>query len=68
MPFIAGILSGILLTVLTVFLVDHISVAGRPAGAATQKIVNWDVAAERVRSSVASITQEVREDVHQATR
>jgi len=67
MPFLVGLLSGILLTVLTVFLVDNVSVGNSPPPQ-TQKMVNWDVAAEKFRSSIASLQKEVREDVNQTTR
>lgn len=67
MPFIAGLLSGVLLTVLTVFIVD-LSVQDRTPGSEPQKIVNWDVAAEKLSSSLASLQQQVQEDVHEATR
>src|SRR5215467_7838803 len=44
MPYLAGIVTGALLTVLVVFLVDNLSVVNAPAGTEPQKIVNWDVA------------------------
>jgi hypothetical protein len=68
MPYLAGVVSGVLLTVLVVFLVDNIAVANAPSGTEPQKIVNWDVAAQKLRLSFATIKEEVREDVHEATR
>ena len=71
MPYLAGVLSGVLLTVLVVFLVDNFAVAGAPSGTEPQKIVNWDVAAQKLRSSMVAVEQgarEVRDDVHEATR
>lgn len=70
MPYLAGVLTGVLLTVLIVFVVDNLVVASAPL-AEPQKIVNWDVAAQRLRSSVAAVQEgarEVRDDVHEATR
>jgi hypothetical protein len=70
MPYLAGVLTGVLLTVLVVFLVDF-SVANAPTGTQPQKIVNWDVASEKLRSSVTTLEEgvrEVRENVHEATR
>lgn len=71
MPYLAGVLTGVLLTVLVVFLVDNVSVANAPTGTQPQKIVNWDVAGEKLHSSVTSLEEgvrEVRENVHEATR
>jgi hypothetical protein len=71
MPYLAGVLTGVLLTVLVVFLVDNVSVANAPTGTQPQKIVNWDVASEKLRSSVTTLEEgvrEVRENVHEATR
>jgi hypothetical protein len=71
MPYLAGVLTGVLLTVLVVFLVDNLAVANAPSGTEPQKIVNWDVAAQKLRSSVAAVhegAREVRDEVHEATR
>jgi hypothetical protein len=71
MPYLAAVLTGVLLTVLVVFLVDNVSVANAPTGTQPQKIVNWDVASEKLRSSVTTLEEgvrEVRENVHEATR
>ena len=41
------------------------------SGYEPQKIVNWDVAAQKLRSSITTMKEEVREvrqDVHEATR
>ena len=46
MPYLAGILTGVLLTVLIVFLVDNLAVVNAPAGTEPEKIVNWGVAAQ----------------------
>jgi hypothetical protein len=43
MPYLAGFLTGVLLTVLVVFLTDNLAVATTQAGTEPQKIVNWDV-------------------------
>lgn len=71
MPYLAGVLTGVLLTILVVFVVDNLAVASAPSGTEPQKIVNWDIAAQKLRSSVVAVEQgarEVREDVHEATR
>jgi hypothetical protein len=62
MPYLAGVLTGVLLTVLAVFVIDHVK-AKDDTSASAQKIVNWDVAAQRLRS-LGTIKQEV----HEATR
>jgi hypothetical protein len=65
MPYLAGVLTGALL------LVDNLTVANAPAGTEPQKIVNWDVAAQKLHSSITTMKEEVREvrqDVHEATR
>jgi len=66
-----GVLTGVLLTVLGVFVLDNLAVANAPSGTEPQKIVNWDVAAQKLRSSITTMKEEVREvrqDVHEATR
>ena len=71
MPYLAGLLTGVVLTVLVVFLVDNFAVVNAPAGTEPQQIVNWDLAAQKLRSSVTTMKEEVREvrqDVREATR
>ena len=71
MPYLAGVVTGVLLTVLVVFLVDNLAVMNSPAGTEPQKIVNWDVATQKLRSSITTMKEEareVRQDVHEATR
>lgn len=71
MPYVMGVLTGMLLTVLVVFLVDNLAVVNAPPGTEPQKIVNWNVAAQKLRSSITTMKEEVREvrqDVHEATR
>jgi hypothetical protein len=71
MPYLMGVLTGVLLTVLGVFVLDNLAVANAPSGTEPQKIVNWDVAAQKLRSTIATMKEEVREvrqDVHEATR
>ena len=71
MPYLAGVVRGVLLTVLVVFLADNLTVVNAPAGTEPQKIVNWDVAAQKLRSSITTMKEEareVRQDVHEATR
>jgi hypothetical protein len=64
MPYLAGLLTGVLLTILAVFVIDHVKPGGETLAGEPQKIVNWDVAAQRLRSSLGTI----KEEVHEATR
>jgi hypothetical protein len=50
MPYLSGVLTGVLLTILTVFVIDHVKAAGETSE--PQKIVSWDVAAQRLSSSM----------------
>jgi hypothetical protein len=71
MPYLAGVVTGVLLTVLVVFLVDNLAVVNAPVGTEPQKIVNWDVEAQKLHSSITTMKEEareVRQDVHEATR
>jgi hypothetical protein len=52
------------LTVLAVFLIDHVGAASETSASEPQKIVNWDVAEQRLRTSLGTI----KEEVHEATR
>jgi hypothetical protein len=58
MPYLSGVLTGIVLTVLVVFLIDHFG--SEPD---TRMIVNWTVLAEKVGAA----KEEDRKDVHEAT-
>jgi hypothetical protein len=58
MPYLSGVLTGVVLTVLVVFLIDHFG--SEPE---TRMIVNWAVLAEKVGAA----KEEVRKDVHEAT-
>ncbi len=58
MPYLSGVLTGILVTILAVYLIDHV---GSQPG--TQDIVNWNVVAEKLGSA----SDEVRQEVHEAT-
>jgi hypothetical protein len=64
MPYLAGLLTGVLLTVLAVFVTDHVKTGGGTSAGEPQKIVNWDVAEQKLRSSFGTI----KEEVHEATR
>ena len=71
MPYLAGLLSGMILTVLVVFVVDNLAVTSAPSGTQPQTIVNWDVASQKLSSSVVALqegTRELREEVHESTR
>ena len=58
MHYFSGVLTGIVLTVLVVFLIDHFG--PEPD---TRMIVNWTVLAEKVGAA----KEEVRKNVHEAT-
>ena len=62
MPYLSGVITGIVLTILVVFLVDHM-------GAETDKrnIVNWDYLGMTLGASVEKVGEEVRQEVHEAT-
>ena len=61
MPYIWGLLTGILLTVLVVFLVDNVGERG------SRDFVNWDYVGETLGTSVKQAGEKVREEVHDAT-
>jgi hypothetical protein len=52
MPYLAGVLTGVLLTILAVFVIDHVRTWGETS------------AGEPLRSSLGTI----KEEVHEATR
>ena len=58
MPYLSGVLTGILVTILAVYLIDHFG--PQPD---SQDIVNWNVVAEKLGSA----SEEVRQEVHEAT-
>jgi hypothetical protein len=62
MPYVSGVLTGIVLTILVVFLIDHL----RPEPN-TRDIVNWDYVGATLGSSVEKVGEEVRQEVHEAT-
>jgi hypothetical protein len=64
MPYLAGLLTGVLLTILAVFVMDHVKTAGETSAREPQKIVNWDLAEQKLRSSLGTL----KEEVHEATR
>jgi hypothetical protein len=55
MPYLMGVLTGMLLTVLVVFLVDNLAVVNAPPGTEPQKIVNWEVAAHSAKTASATL-------------
>ena len=62
MPYFSGVLTGIVLTVLVVFLIDHL----RPEPD-TRDIVNWNYLGASLGASVEKVGEEVRQEVHEAT-
>jgi hypothetical protein len=55
MPYLSGVLTGVLLTLLVLFLVDNVGTGPR--------VVNWDVLGTKLGQSA----DEVRQEVHEAT-
>jgi hypothetical protein len=62
MPYLSGVLTGIVATILVVFFIDHV---GPEAG--TPDIVNWDYVASTFGDSVEKVGEELRQGVHEAT-
>lgn len=62
MPYLSGVVTGIVLTILVVFLIDH---AGPESG--RRNIVNWDYVGRTLGASVEKVGEEVRHEVHEAT-
>jgi hypothetical protein len=58
MPYLSGLLTGIVLTVLVLFLIDQYG-----SGPDRQMVVNWGVLTQKL----AMVTDQVREEVHHAT-
>ena len=61
MPYFWGLLTGILLTILVVFLIDNVDDRGG------RDFVNWDYVGEQFGASVKQAGEKVREEVHEAT-
>jgi hypothetical protein len=71
MHFFLGAINGVLVTILTVFFVDALTTATSPDGPQSQRIVNWDVAGERLVASTEVIrkgAEGLRDQVHELTR
>jgi hypothetical protein len=63
MRFFLGVICGVLLLVIAAFVADSLATADEP-GSQPQRIVNWDVAGERLNRSIEAI----RERLHRLTR
>ena len=62
MPYLSGVLTGIILTIVVVFLIDHV---GDEPG--SQDIVNWNYVGGELGQGAEKVADEVREGVHKAT-
>ena len=62
MPYVSGVLTGIVFTILVVFLIDHLEPESD-----TRDIVNWDYVGATLGASVEKVGGEVRQEVHEAT-
>ena len=68
MRFLTGFITGVLFLILLVFLVDNFDRSDAAADAEPRKIVNWDVATAKIGRVFGQVQEEVREEVHDATR
>lgn len=64
MRFLSGFLTGVLFLILLVFLVDNFD----RSDTEPRKIVNWDVATTKISGVFGKVQEEVRDEVHDATR
>ena len=62
MPYLSGVLTGIILTILVVFLIDHLEPESK-----TRDVVNWNYVGEILGDSMDKVVEVVRQDVHEAT-
>lgn len=62
MPYFWGVLTGILLTIFVVFIIDNVT--DEPG---TTDIVNWDYVGLQLGESAEKVGKEVRQEVHEAT-
>ena len=62
MPFLSGVLTGILLTIFIAFVIDNI---GDKPG--SQDLVNWDYVGLQLGETAEKVGDEVRQEVHDAT-
>ena len=62
MPYLSGVLTGVILTILVVFVIDHVE-----DDPASQDVVNWGLIAEGLETTVADVNEEVRKELHEAT-
>jgi len=68
MRFLSGFLTGVLFLILLVFLVDNFDRSATAADPEPRKIVNWDVATTKISRVFGRVQEEVRDEVHDATR
>ena len=62
MPYLSGVLTGVVFTILVVFLIDHLEPESD-----TRDFVNWDYVGTTLGASVEKVGEEVRQEVHEAT-
>jgi hypothetical protein len=62
MPYLSGVVTGVVLTILVVFIIDHLG-----SNAGKRDIVNWDYVGNALGASVEKVGEEVRQEVHEAT-
>jgi hypothetical protein len=61
MPYISGVLTGIVLTIVVVFLIDFLGPEPH-----TRDIVNWDYVGSSLGASVEKAGEKILEEVHEA--
>jgi hypothetical protein len=64
MPYVPGFLIGVLLAILALYVEDHFKLGRETLAGEAQKMASSDVEAQRLRSSLGTI----KEEVHEATR
>ena len=60
MPYLSGVLTGIVLTILVVFLIDHLEPESD-----TRDFVNWDYVGSTLGGSVEKVGEEVRQEAQE---
>ena len=63
-PYVRGFLIGVFLAILALYVEEHVNPDRETLAGEPQKIANSDVTAQRLRSSLGT----VKEEIHEATR
>jgi hypothetical protein len=68
MPYLVDLLIGAILTVLALFIIDHGNALRENLASEPQKIINADMASDRLQSSITIMKVEVRENAPRHAR